>query len=101
MSAKPDFRSLRREEVRAHFAAWGEPAYRADQVYDWLWAKGAQSFDDMSNLPKTLRAKLAEEFEFRPQRIESVQRSSDGTLKNAVRLHDGLVVESVLIPTEK
>ena len=101
MEAKPDFRSLRREEVRAHFAAWEEPAYRADQVYDWLWSKGAQSFEEMSNLPKALRIKLTEEFEFRPQRIESVQRSTDGTIKNAVRLHDGLVVESVLIPTEK
>ena len=101
MEAKPDFRSLRREEVRAHFAAWAEPAYRADQVYDWLWSKGAQSFEEMSNLPKALRIKLTEEFEFRPQRIESVQRSTDGTSKNAVRLHDGLVVESVLIPTEK
>jgi 23S rRNA (adenine2503-C2)-methyltransferase len=101
MEAKPDFRSLRREEVRAHFAAWAEPAYRADQVYDWLWSKGAQSFEEMSNLPKALRTKLTEEFEFRPQRIESVQRSADGTIKNAVRLHDGLVVESVLIPTEK
>ena len=101
MDAKPDFRSLRREEVRAHFAAWEEPAYRADQVYDWLWSKGAQSFEEMSNLPKALRIKLTEEFEFRPQRIESVQRSTDGTIKNAVRLHDGLVVESVLIPTEK
>ena len=101
MEAKPDFRSLRREEVRAHFAAWAEPAYRADQVYDWLWSKGAQSFEEMSNLPKALRIKLNEEFEFRPQRIESVQRSTDGTIKNAVRLHDGLVVESVLIPTEK
>jgi 23S rRNA (adenine2503-C2)-methyltransferase len=101
MEAKPDFRSLRREEVRAHFAAWAEPAYRADQVYDWLWSKGAQSFEEMSNLPKALRIKLTEEFEFRPQRIESVQRSADGTIKNAVRLHDGLVVESVLIPTEK
>lgn len=101
MEAKPDFRSLRRDEVRAHFAAWAEPAYRADQVYDWLWSKGAQSFEEMSNLPKALRIKLTEEFEFRPQRIESVQRSTDGTLKNAVRLHDGLVVESVLIPTEK
>jgi len=101
MEAKPDFRSLRREEVRAHFAAWAEPAYRADQVYDWLWSKGAQSFEEMSNLPKALRTKLTEEFEFRPQRIESVQRSTDGTIKNAVRLHDGLVVESVLIPTEK
>ena len=101
MEAKPDFRSLRREEVRAHFAAWEEPAYRADQVYDWLWSKGAQSFEEMSNLPKALRIMLTEEFEFRPQRIESVQRSTDGTIKNAVRLHDGLVVESVLIPTEK
>lgn len=101
MEAKPDFRSLRREEVRAHFAAWAEPAYRADQVYDWLWSKGAQSFEEMSNLPKALRTKLTAEFEFRPQRIESVQRSTDGTIKNAVRLHDGLVVESVLIPTEK
>ena len=101
MEAKPDFRSLRREEVRAHFAAWEEPAYRADQVYDWLWSKGAQSFEEMSNLPKALRIKLTEEFEFRPQRIESLQRSTDGTIKNAVRLHDGLVVESVLIPTEK
>ena len=69
MEAKPDFRSLRREEVRAHFAAWEEPAYRADQVYDWLWSKGAQSFKEMSNLPKALRIKLTEEFEFRPSAL--------------------------------
>jgi len=54
MEAKPDFRSLRREEVRATFAAWAEPAYRADQVYDGLWSNGAQSFEEMSNLPKAL-----------------------------------------------
>lgn len=101
MAEIQDIRSLSREGLRAWMKEAGEPVFRGDQVYDWLWTKQASDFEDMSNLPKALRARLAVDFAFPQQSLATVQRSSDGTLKNAVRLHDGLVVESVLIPTEK
>lgn len=76
------------------------PAYRGNQVYEWLWGKSAHSFDEMTNLPKELRDELKESFGILPIQVDLMQRSSDGTIKNAVRLHDGNTVESVLIPTD-
>jgi len=101
MTAGKDIRSLSREDLRTWMKEAGEAVFRGDQVYDWLWTKQASSFEAMSNLPKALRARLEVDFSFPQQSLATVQRSADGTLKNAVQLHDGLVVESVLIPTEK
>ena len=95
---KKDIRALSKEELREFFSI-NDKAFRGNQVYEWLWSKGAHSFEDMTNLSKVTRAMLEENFVINHIKVDQMQRSSDGTVKNAVRLHDGLVVESVLIPT--
>ncbi len=98
--AKKDIRALSRQEIRDFFTRRGEPAFRGNQVYEWLWKKGAHSFAEMTNLSLPLRQELETEFSINHIEVDRMQRSSDGTIKNAVKLFDGLVVESVLIPTE-
>lgn len=97
---KKDIRALSREELRSFFKESGDNAYRGDQVFEWLWKKGAHSFEDMTNLSKETRAMLMDQYVINHIKVDKMQRSSDGTIKNAVRLHDGLIVESVLIPTK-
>lgn len=77
-----------------------EPAFRAKQVWEWLWQKNAASLGDMSNLPKTLREKLGEEFALPSLTIDTVQQSVDGTIKTRFRTHEGHAIEGVLIPTD-
>ncbi|WP_224484313.1 23S rRNA (adenine(2503)-C(2))-methyltransferase RlmN [Robertkochia aurantiaca] len=96
---KKDIRALSRDQLRDFFVSEGDKAFRGNQVYEWLWAKSAHSFDEMTNLSKETRAMLEEHFVINHIRVDQMQRSQDGTIKNAVKLHDGLVVESVLIPT--
>lgn len=96
---KKDIRSLSREELRDFFIAQGQQAFRGNQIYEWLWKKGAHDFDAMTNLSKELREFLDTHFVINHIHVDSMQRSSDGTIKNGLKLHDGLVVESVLIPT--
>ena len=96
---KKDIRSLSKEQLRNFFVANGDQAFRGNQVYEWLWSKGAHTFEDMSNVAKTTRKMLEDNFVINHIKVDTIQRSEDGTVKNAVRLHDGLVVESVLIPT--
>ena len=100
MTELKDIRVLTKEELREFFVSVGEQPFRGNQVYEWLWKKAAHSFSDMTNLSKELRQLLSEHFVINHIEVDSMQRSEDGTIKNAVRLHDGLVVESVLIPTE-
>ena len=97
---KKDIRALSKEQLRDFFVANGDKAFRGNQVYEWLWSKGAHKFDDMTNVAKPTRQMLEENFVINHIKVDQMQRSSDGTVKNAVRLHDGLIVESVLIPTE-
>ncbi len=96
---KKDVRALSKEQLRDFFVANGDQAFRGNQVYEWLWSKGAHSFEDMTNVSKTTREMLENHFVINHIKVDTMQRSEDGTVKNAVRLHDGLVVESVLIPT--
>ncbi|WP_378182420.1 23S rRNA (adenine(2503)-C(2))-methyltransferase RlmN [Aquimarina sp. SS2-1] len=98
-SKKKDIRALTKEQLREFFVASGDKAFRGNQVYEWLWNKGAHSFDEMTNISKATRQLLEDHFVINHIRVDQMQRSADGTIKNAVRLHDGLVVESVLIPT--
>ncbi len=100
METKKDIRALNRDQLRDFFVSQGDKAFRGNQVYEWLWQKGAHSFEDMTNLSVGTRAMLDVHFVINHVKVDQMQRSSDGTVKNAVRLHDGLVVESVLIPTE-
>jgi len=97
---KKDIRALSKVQLRDFFVANNDKAFRGNQVYEWLWSKGAHSFEDMTNVSKETRAMLEHHFVINHIKVDTMQRSSDGTVKNAVRLHDGLVVESVLIPTE-
>ncbi len=97
---KKDIRALSKEELRNFFVTNKDKAFRGNQVYEWLWSKGAHSFEDMTNISKGTRAMLEDNFVINHIKVDTMQRSDDGTVKNAVRLHDGLVVESVLIPTE-
>lgn len=100
-STKRDIRKLKLDELKEFFVAQGDKAFRAQQVYDWLWNKSAKSFEQMTNLSLETREMLKKNFVINHIRVDKMQRSEDGTIKNAVMLHDGLVVESVLIPTEK
>ena len=98
---KQDIRALSKEQLMAFFTSHGDKAFRGKQVYEWLWKKGVHQFDDMTNLSLETRQLLNDAFSINHIEVDTMQRSSDGTLKNAIRLHDGLVVESVLIPTPK
>ena len=96
---KKDIRSLTKQQLRDFFLEEGDKAFRGDQVYEWLWSKAAYSFDEMTNVSKGTRQMLEDNFVINHIRVDAMQRSLDGTIKNAVKLHDGLTVESVLIPT--
>lgn len=98
---KKDIRQLTLAEIKDFFLSIGEKPFRAQQVYEWLWKKSAKDFDQMTNLSLHTRELMKEKFAINHIRVDDMQRSADGTIKNAVKLHDGLVVESVLIPTEK
>lgn len=100
MIEKKDIRSLTKAQLRDFFIQSGDKAFRGDQVYEWLWQKNAHSFEEMTNISKETRQNLQDNFVINHIEVDNIQRSSDGTVKNAVRLHDGLIVESVLIPTE-
>ena len=97
---KQDIRKLSLEEIQDFFVSIGEKPFRAKQVYEWLWKKSAKDFDQMTNISLSIRELLKERFEIKHIKVDQMQRSADGTIKNAVKLHDDLIVESVLIPTE-
>jgi len=96
---KKDIRALTKDQLRDFFVGLGDKAFRGNQVYEWLWQKSAHSFEAMTNISKETRQLLEKHFVINHIQVDQMQRSNDGTIKNAVRLHDGLVVESVLIPT--
>jgi len=100
MKPKMDIRSLTKSDLRDFFVSKGDKAFRGNQVYEWLWGKAVHNFDAMTNLSKETRRFLKDNFVINHIKVDSLQRSNDGTIKNAIKLHDGLIVESVLIPTE-
>ena len=97
---KKDIRALTKDQLRDFFLDQGDKSFRGDQVYEWLWNKSAHTFDDMTNISKETRNMLEDNFVINHIKVNTMQRSNDGTIKNAVRLHDGLLVESVLIPSK-
>lgn len=96
---RTNIRHLSQDDLVRHMEQRGEPKFRAKQIYDWLWTKHATRWDDMRNIPKTLRQVLDEEFSLPAAQIDLTQTSKDGTVKFRFRLHDGHLVEGVLIPT--
>ena len=97
---KPNLRHLNLDQMKAYFVEIGEKPFRAKQVYEWIWKKSARTFDQMTNLSIETRAKLEEKFSINPVQVQNHQKSNDRTIKNAFQLHDGYVVEGVLIPTD-
>ena len=98
MNAQIDIRKLTLEELITFVTDLGEKKFRAKQIYEWLWKKSAQSFDEMTNLSKKLRDTLQTNFIIHPIVEDVVQHSNDGTVKTRFKLHDGPLIESVLIP---
>lgn len=101
MSEKQNIRLKSPEELKTIVSEMKEPSFRASQIHDWLWKKGATSFTDMSNLSKSFIARLSELYFIPSTTVDKSQISTDGTIKSTVKLHDGLIVESVLIPQGK
>ncbi len=99
-STRQDIRRLSIEELRAFFKNAGQKPFRGNQVHQWLWKKGVHTFEEMTNLSLETRKLLADHFVINHIRVDKMQKSYDGTIKNALRLHDDLLVESVLIPTK-
>lgn len=97
---KKDIRALTKDQLRDFFESRDDKPFRGNQVYEWLWRKSVHSFEDMTNISKETRQMLEDNFVINHIEVDTIQRSTDGTVKNAVRLHDGLIVESVLIPTK-
>ena len=100
MDQKQDIRALNKEQLRDFFVSQKDKAFRGNQVYEWLWIKSAHHFEDMTNLSKETRKMLDDHFVINHIEVDDMQLSSDGTIKNAIKLHDGLIVESVLIPSK-
>jgi len=101
LNQKIDIRKFNLPELQAYFKEIGEAAFRAKQVYEWLWKKSATSFEDMTNLSKKMREHLNGHFVINAIKEDKVQRSVDGTIKSRYKLHDGHLIESVLIPVAK
>ncbi len=101
MEKKVAIRNLSFDQLKAEMLAAGEPAFRAKQVYEWIWKKAARSFDAMGNIPKTTREWLSEKFSLQIVTTAEAQYSSDRTIKSSFQLHDNNLVEGVLIPTRE
>lgn len=97
--SKKDIRSLSLEELKTVFVENGDQAFRAKQVYEWLWKKSAVTFDEMTNLSKQVRELLNTHFVINAVKLDEMQVSNDKTIKNAFKLYDGNIVEGVLIPS--
>ncbi|MFT4046698.1 MAG: 23S rRNA (adenine(2503)-C(2))-methyltransferase RlmN [Solimonas sp.] len=91
---------LDREQLRARFAEMGEKPYRADQVMLWIYRRGKDNFDEMTNIGKELRKRFAEHFVIRTPELVTEQVSQDGTRKWVLRLEGGNAIETVYIPEE-
>ena len=92
-----DIKSMTPEEIAAYLKEQGQPAFRAKQVFRWLY-RGVSSFEEMSDLPKALRQKLAETCQLTPPTVARKQVSArDGTIKYLWQLSDGNCIETVLM----
>ena len=101
MSELPHIKDHSIERLRERFAEAGERPYRADQIAAWLYRRGVEDPEQMTDLGAELRARLASEWQLSALEVERVDRSVDGTCKAALVARDGARIESVLIPEGK
>ena len=95
---KKDIRAYTYEELQEEIKNLGEKAFRAKQIYEWIHQRQVESFEEMTNLSKSLRQQLEEIYELLPvEMVERQESAVDGTNKFLFRLYDGNVVESVLM----
>ena len=100
MPIKKDIRALSLSELEKIFSDTTFQPFRAKQVYHWIWNKSVKNFIEMQNIPKNLIAFLDKNFVINSIKIDRLQKSKDGTIKNAIELFDGNIVECVLIPSK-
>ncbi len=93
-----DIKSLTAEDLQAQFRDWGQPAYRAAQVLEWLYGHRVSDWEAMTNLPKGVREKLRANFSLQTIELVRKQGARDTTQKFLWRLSDHALIESVLIP---
>ena len=98
---KKDIREISQEELEQFFLENNQQKFRIKQLNEWIWGKGANSFDQMSSLSKDLRELLNEKFEFKSAKINQEFKSADGTIKFSFKLFDDKLIEGVLIPSKK
>ena len=94
---KPSIYSLTRQTMQESVLEQGEKKFHADQIWEWLYRKRVQSFEEMTNLSKDLIAKLNDQFVVNPLKQRIVQESADGTVKYLFELPDGMLIETVLM----
>ncbi|HGJ6828858.1 TPA: 23S rRNA (adenine(2503)-C(2))-methyltransferase RlmN [Streptococcus pneumoniae] len=94
---KPSIHSLTHQTMQEWVLEQGEKKFRADQIWEWLYRKRVQSFEEMTNLSKDLIAKLNDQFVVNPLKQGIVQESADGTVKYLFELPDGMLIETVLM----
>jgi len=99
--SRPQLKALGPAALRTRFEALGLPGYRADQVAGWLYERGVEDPQAMTDLPASLRERLGREFATRALELEALDESADGTRKGALRTADGSLLEAVLIPEEE
>ena len=97
-SKKMDLRGLKMNELQNFLEELDQPKYRQEQIWRWLHQKGIKSFDDMKNIPLALRNQMKEKSELITLKVDTIQRSKDGTKKIRFLTQDGKSIESVLIP---
>lgn len=95
---KKNIREESLQNISAFLTANGEKAFRAKQIWQWMWQRGVNDFNDMTNLSKGTRELLENAYYFDKLIPHQVQTATDGTVKTAWQLYDGEIVESVLIP---
>ena len=100
MPIKKDIRALSFSELEKVFSDTTFQPFRAKQIYHWIWNKSVKKFTEMQNIPKDLIAFLDKNFVINSINIDRLQKSKDGTIKNAIELFDGNIVECVLIPSK-
>ena len=101
MKEKIDIRDISVEELQKFCKDNNLPKFRAKQVEEWLWKKGATSFAEMTSLSKEMRDLFTVHFVINSVKIHKAERSIDGTIKYSMKLHDNQLVEGVLIPSKK
>ncbi|MFW6177535.1 MAG: 23S rRNA (adenine(2503)-C(2))-methyltransferase RlmN [Desulfohalobiaceae bacterium] len=97
-SGKQNLLDFSLQELQTLLQQMDEPAFRARQIWHWIWQKNTCSFQDMSNVSRALRQSLEQDFSLQLPKVQKCLHSHDGTVKFLFELTDGLLIESVLIP---